>query len=237
MGLPIILYTARSITDMRCVVLTAPREISVQDRPTPTITNGGDVIVRVHLSGLCGGLLVRRRVLTARIGATHLSRTCGTPGIAYSDGPRIDRGDRRSRSRCEALERRGSSDQSLLAFVRSVSHTSAVACLDVDIVGSCFYCDRGHTSRCDKSALLGTPTHDGAQAEYVRIAMADASLFRQPDDIPPQLSLLLADIIPTGYSMAHLAHQILNVDKPAKEMSGVCVVIGCGPVRRAPSRA
>lgn len=39
---------------MRCVVLTAAREISVQDRPEPTIVNDGDVIVRVHLAGLCG---------------------------------------------------------------------------------------------------------------------------------------------------------------------------------------
>lgn len=98
------------------------------------------------------------------------------------------------------------------------------------IQGSCFYCDRKHTSRCEKQTLLGTPTHDGAQAEFVRISMADASLFATPEGVPPRLSLLLADIIPTGYSMAHLAHQILNVDRPEKEVSGVCVVIGCGPV-------
>ena len=39
---------------MRAVVLSAAREISVQDKRIPTVQNGGDVIVRVHLAGLCG---------------------------------------------------------------------------------------------------------------------------------------------------------------------------------------
>jgi threonine dehydrogenase-like Zn-dependent dehydrogenase len=60
--------------------------------------------------------------------------------------------------------------------------------------------------------------------------MADACLFRQPEDIPPHLTLLLADVVPTGLSMAHLAHQYLSLDRPKPESGGVCVVIGCGPV-------
>lgn len=39
---------------MRAVILSAPFEISVQDRPVPTLRDAGDVILRVHLAGLCG---------------------------------------------------------------------------------------------------------------------------------------------------------------------------------------
>lgn len=37
--------------------------------------------------------------------------------------------------------------------------------------GSCWYCSRGLTSRCEKSLLFGSPLLDGAQAEYVRVPL------------------------------------------------------------------
>jgi threonine dehydrogenase-like Zn-dependent dehydrogenase len=213
---------------MRCVVLTGPREISVQDRPEPKIVNDGDVIVRVHLSGLCGeqALFDVRDGLTKLGSELHTYRGHAGPQTApivmghELTGEIVDTG--------KGVKLWKEGDKVISPF--SLSCGMCFLPNDRLYPGSCFYCDRNHTSRCDTSTLLGTPSHDGAQAEYVRISMADASLFRQPEDIPPQLSLLLADVIPTGYSMAYLAHQILNMDKPEKEVTGVCVVIGCGPV-------
>lgn len=71
--------------------------------------------------------------------------------------------------------------------------------------------------------------------------MADASLIPCPTDIPKELCLMLADILPTGYSTAYNARRLADEDRttwgPGEESvsgemkkGGVCVVIGCGPV-------
>ena len=39
-----------------------------------------------------------------------------------------------------------------------------------DDSSKCFYCRNGHSSRCEKGALFGSPALDGAQAEYVSAA-------------------------------------------------------------------
>ena len=39
---------------MKAVVLKAPHEIVVEERPTPEIQLDDDVIIKVHLAGLCG---------------------------------------------------------------------------------------------------------------------------------------------------------------------------------------
>jgi threonine dehydrogenase-like Zn-dependent dehydrogenase len=105
----------------------------------------------------------------------------------------------------------------------------------------------GFTSRCDKSISLGCPGTEGAQAEYIRIPLADSSLFHVDNNstIPQDLMLIMTDILPTGYSAAHNARKLLgeewgNAGVDAGGRKGVCVVIGCGPVspvyRRVASR-
>jgi 2-desacetyl-2-hydroxyethyl bacteriochlorophyllide A dehydrogenase len=91
--------------------------------------------------------------------------------------------------------------------------------------GKCFYCVRGLTSRCIQSQLFGwrengTGLH-GAQAEFVRVPIADSTLIKVPDGIDDEQALLLGDIVPTGYFCA-LQAEI----KP----ENIYVVIGCGPV-------
>ena len=95
----------------------------------------------------------------------------------------------------------------------------------------------GFTSRCDKSISLGCPGTEGAQAEYIRIPLADSSLFHVEKDstIPQDLMLIMTDILPTGYSAAYNARKLLGDDwaaagADASGKKGVCVVMGCGPV-------
>lgn len=109
--------------------------------------------------------------------------------------------------------------------------TSDYACSPVFPSGECFYCVRGHTGRCDKSKLIGSPLLDGAQAEYVRIAMGESTLFQAPTTIPKEILILMADIFPTGYFVAKKARDHLEQAEGAghKEET-TCVVIGCGPV-------
>jgi threonine dehydrogenase-like Zn-dependent dehydrogenase len=109
--------------------------------------------------------------------------------------------------------------------------------------GQCFYCKQGYTSRCSGGGtLLGTSATAGAQAQYVRIPEAEASLLSAPEDIQPELLLLMADILPTGYYTAYNARHALDdwqVDvknfkqgtaQQPEGKRGVAVVIGCGPV-------
>jgi D-arabinose 1-dehydrogenase-like Zn-dependent alcohol dehydrogenase len=39
---------------MKAVVLVSPLKVAVVDRPTPTILEQDDAIIKVHLAGLCG---------------------------------------------------------------------------------------------------------------------------------------------------------------------------------------
>lgn len=95
----------------------------------------------------------------------------------------------------------------------------------------------GFTSRCDKSISLGCPGTEGAQAEYIRVPLADSSLFHVERDstIPQDLMLIMTDILPTGYSAAYNARKLLGEEWGSKDLGkdgkkGVCVVMGCGPV-------
>lgn len=91
--------------------------------------------------------------------------------------------------------------------------------------GNCFYCSIGLTCRCVYSQLFGWREHEsglhGAQAELVRVPLADSTLIKVEDGINQDEALLLGDIIPTGYFCAR------QVEINPK---GTYAVIGCGPV-------
>ncbi|ORX34455.1 chaperonin 10-like protein [Kockovaella imperatae] len=92
--------------------------------------------------------------------------------------------------------------------------------------GECSNCQAGWTARCPIGTVPGQPSIAGAQAEYFRLPLADSTLFPVPDDIPAELMLLMADILPTGFSVAMNARMLSG----KIETKGVAVVIGCGPV-------
>jgi len=91
----------------------------------------------------------------------------------------------------------------------------------------CFYCRHGFSSRCTKGLLFGSAALDGAQAEFVRVPLADSTVVKAPSSINEKALVLMADIFPTGYFGA------LNGFKQLpQELIPSCtvVVIGCGPV-------
>jgi threonine dehydrogenase-like Zn-dependent dehydrogenase len=104
-------------------------------------------------------------------------------------------------------------------FVGEVVETGAgVANVDVgDIVfspfttncGTCFYCRSGLTCRCESGELFGW-IHEGvglhgAQAEYVRVPLADGTLMKVPEGVSDAAGLLLGDILSTGFFCAEQA--------------------------------
>lgn len=93
--------------------------------------------------------------------------------------------------------------------------------------GECFYCKRGFSSRCEKCQLFGCAVLDGAQAEYVRVPLADSTVMKAPDGIRDEALVLMADIFPTGYFAAHNAFKEFSSEE-IKETT--VVLIGCGPV-------
>lgn len=91
--------------------------------------------------------------------------------------------------------------------------------------GRCYYCTIGLTSRCVQSQLFGWVENgigvQGAQAEFVRVPLADGTLIKVPENINDEHALLLGDIIPTGFFCAKQA-EIKSTNSYA--------VVGCGPV-------
>jgi len=91
--------------------------------------------------------------------------------------------------------------------------------------GSCFYCRRGLTARCLRGQLFGWVQEgrglQGAQAELVRVPLADGTLVRVPDGLDDAVALLAGDILSTAAFAVDLAG-VLPGD--------LVVVVGCGPV-------
>lgn len=93
--------------------------------------------------------------------------------------------------------------------------------------GSCYYCTRGWTCRCVESQLFGSVTLPGSQAQFVRVPLADSTLFHAPEDISDDNLVLLADILPTGIFATKSAYNMLS---ELEREDAIVVVLGAGPV-------
>lgn len=91
--------------------------------------------------------------------------------------------------------------------------------------GECYYCRAGLTCRCVRGNLYGWVQQGhglhGAQAQYIRIPMADSTLVLLSNDLSEEKGLLLGDVFSTGYFCA---------DNAGINSKGIYVIIGCGPV-------
>ena len=93
--------------------------------------------------------------------------------------------------------------------------------------GACFYCKNNFSSRCSKGLLFGSAGLDGAQAEYVRIPLADSTVMKAPEGVKDTALVLMADIWPTGFFAASNGFSSFSKEQIAEL---TVVVIGCGPV-------
>jgi len=93
--------------------------------------------------------------------------------------------------------------------------------------GICFYCQNGLSSRCTKSLCFGSEALDGAQAEYVRVPLADSSVMKAPSGIQDEALVLMGDIFPTGYFAVSNGFKGMTAEQISQS---TVVVIGCGPV-------
>ena len=164
--------------------------------PDPKIVEPTDAIVQISMSGICGSDL---HVYHGR--ETGLDK--GTVMGHEFTGTVIETG----------------------AGVKKFHKGSRVLSPFTTSCGECFYCRIGLSCRCEKGNLFGwiQSGHGlhGAQAQFIRVPMADSTLIALSSDLSEEKGLLLGDIFSTGYFCAENAGT-----KPG----GTYVVIGCGPV-------
>lgn len=91
--------------------------------------------------------------------------------------------------------------------------------------GDCHFCRVDLPARCERGQLFGWVAQgvglDGAQAEFVRIPFADATLVATPATLAPEIALLAGDVLATGFFGASMAGAAEGVS---------IAIVGCGPV-------
>ena len=162
----------------------------------PAILEDGDAIVAVDLAAICGSdLHVWRGSETGLDPGTVLGHEMTGRVVATGRG------------------------------VRRLKIGDRVMCPFSTSCGDCFFCARGLSARCERGLLFGWVERGrglhGAQAELVRVPLADSTLLEVPDDLGPMQALVLGDVLATGWHCARMAEV---------GPGSVCVVIGCGPV-------
>jgi threonine dehydrogenase-like Zn-dependent dehydrogenase len=181
---------------MKAITFHGPGDVRYEDVAEPQLEEDHEVIVRVEVAGLCGSDL---HPYCGREAGLDIGTVMGHEFV----GEIVEVGS--------AVDRLASGDRVVAPFSTNC--------------GSCFYCKRGLTSRCERGQLLGWVEEgaglQGAQAERVRVPHADSSLVRVPGELAAELALFAADILPTGLYAA--------------ELGGVgpettVAVLGCGPV-------
>jgi threonine dehydrogenase-like Zn-dependent dehydrogenase len=181
---------------MQALTFGGVESIIYQSVSEPQILQPTDAIVKISLSGICGSDL---HVYHGREAGLDKGTVMGHEFV----GTVIETG--------QAVKKFYKGSKVLSPFTTSC--------------GECFYCRIGLTCRCEKGDLFGWVQSGhglhGAQAQYIRVPMADTTLVSLSNDLSEEKGLLLGDIFSTGYFCAENAG--VN-DK------GAFVIIGCGPV-------
>lgn len=180
---------------MRAVLFDAVGSISVGDYADPSLIDPGDAIVRVTTAAICGSDL---HLLHGRIPGMREGSPIGHEfvGVVEQVGPGVTAvapGDR-------------------------VVGSFLIAC------GTCWFCAKGEFNNCDQLWALGygmfTGDLDGAQAEQVRVPVADLNL-RKVGALTDEQAIFAGDILTTGAYICARAG--------IKEGDTVAI-IGAGPV-------
>ncbi|KAH7109899.1 chaperonin 10-like protein [Dendryphion nanum] len=182
---------------MRAVVFKGLKTVEVEDRPVPTIQDARDIIVKVKYTAVCGSEL-------------HVFRGHQPSSTGFIMGHEFT----------GVVDDIGSD-------VGDLKPGDHIVCPFTISCGTCYYCTHGFSSRCEKCLLFGTSSLDGAQAEYVRVPLAESTVVKAPAGIEHLKLCLMADIFPTGFFAAFNALGKIDL-KMAQE--SVVVLIGCGPV-------
>jgi alcohol dehydrogenase len=180
---------------MRAVVFDGDGLVVVRDVAEPVLEDAHDAIVRVRVAAICGSDL-------------H---------FLHGKAP-LERGDVIGHEAVGVVEAAGDGVTSFSPGDRVVI-SFHIAC------GRCWFCRRGQTQLCDRWRMLGAGLFGGdlagAQAELVRVPMADVNLLAVPDEVDDERAVFVGDVLTTGWYGASVSE--------IREGETVAVV-GAGPV-------
>lgn len=180
---------------MRAVTFRQPGRVAVAEVEEPRLEDDGDAIVRVTVASICGSdlhFLHGKAPLESGDVMGHEA-----VGVVESVGDRV----------------RGFSpgDRVVVAF--------DIAC------GACWFCRRGQTSLCEEYRTLGAGLFGGdlrgAQAERLRVPVADVNLLAIPDEIEDERAVFVGDVLTTAVHAARVA---------AIEPEQTVAIVGAGPI-------
>jgi len=180
---------------MRAVVYRGIERVEVAEVPDPVLVEPSDAIVRVGLTAICGSDL-------------HL----------YHGKAPLEPGDTIGHEAIGVVDAVGSSVKRFAPGDRVVVSFD-IAC------GDCWFCHKGQTQLCEDFGFLGYGVFGGslggAQAELLRVPVADVNLLAVPDGLEDDRALFVGDALTTGVYAAGLA-EIQDGD--------IVAVVGAGPV-------
>jgi threonine dehydrogenase-like Zn-dependent dehydrogenase len=180
---------------MRAVVYRGIERVEVAEVPDPVLVEPSDAIVRVGLTAICGSDL-------------HL----------YHGKAPLEPGDTIGHEAIGVVDAVGSSVKRFAPGDRVVVSFD-IAC------GDCWFCRKGQTQLCEDFGFLGYGVFGGslggAQAELLRVPVADVNLLEVPEGLEDDRALFVGDALTTGVYAAGLA-EISDGD--------IVAVVGAGPV-------
>ncbi len=188
--------TRRGHLTMRAITFQDVEQLALETVADPALEAPTDVILEIEVAGICGSDLhpYYGREVGLDVGTVMGHEYVGRVVEIGSEVDRLRVGDR------------------------------AVGPFTTNC-GECFYCRQGLTCRCERGELFGWVENGrglhGAQAELMRVPLADATLVAVDETLDPKQVLLVGDILATGFFCAELG----GVDS-----SSVVAVIGAGPV-------
>lgn len=181
---------------MRALTFQGIETLRCEDLPDPQIESPGDAVVAVKIAGVCGSDL-----------HVYHGRETG-----------IDPGTAMGHEFVGEVVAKGSAVEQIQLGMQVVSPFTT-SC------GKCAPCLRGLTARCVRGELFGWRQEGiglhGAQAELVRVPLADSTLVEIPVGVSRENALLAGDVLSTGFFCAH---------QGGVTAGSVLAVIGCGPV-------
>lgn len=181
---------------MRAIIFQGVQDVRCETVADPGIVAPGDVVLEIELAGVCGSDL-----------HPYHGRETG-----------LDAGTVMGHEYVGRVAETGASVTALRPGDRVVGPFTTNC-------GHCFYCRSGLTCRCESGELFGWRQEGaglhGAQAELMRVPLADTTLVAVDDTLPIEEVLFVGDILATGFYCAELG---------GVEPSSVVAVVGCGPV-------
>jgi 2-desacetyl-2-hydroxyethyl bacteriochlorophyllide A dehydrogenase len=180
---------------VRAVVYQDVGKVGVEEVPDPDVLEPTDAVVRVTTTSICGSdlhLYHGKAPLEPGDGIGHEA-----VGVVEATG--------------WAVERFSPGDRVVVSFT--------VSC------GRCWFCRAGQTQLCEDFAYFGYGIFGGslggAQAELLRVPIADVNLLQVPDDVQDERAMFVGDALTTGVYASGLGD--------VGERDTVAVV-GAGPV-------